>query len=282
MARRIVSTVSNALRVAIPILPMLLACNVFAAEQTETGPQSSSTLIQNGQAIFVRDCAFCHGRDAAGGGTGPDLTRSKLVEGDVAGDKIGPVTRNGRPEKGMPPFQLSQQQILQLASFIHYQKTKADSQQGGRRGVDAADLQTGNVEAGKKYFNGSGACSSCHAPTGDLAGVGKRYPPLELEERMLYPGQSRAYLNYAEEDERPRAPSTVTVTLSPDKIVTGKLSYHDEFTVALTDESGWYRSWPVSKVKYIIHAPAEAHVELLGKYTDDDIHNLMAYLQTLR
>jgi len=50
----------------------------------------------------------------------------------------------------------------------------------------------------------------------------------------------------------------------------------------MTDESGWYQSWPAGSIKYTIHAPAEAHAELLPKYTDDDVHNLMAYLQTLR
>ena len=74
----------------------------------------------------------------------------------------------------------------------------------------------------------------------------------------------------------------MTVTLPSGKTATGKLAYHDEFTIALVDESGWYRSWSVNHVKYRIDAPHEKHVDLLSKYTDDDIHNLMAYLQTLR
>ncbi len=77
------------------------------------------------------------------------------------------------------------------------------------------------------------------------------------------------------------APAKITVTLPSGKTITGKLAYRDEFTVGLKDESGWYRSWPAGQVKYTIDAPAEAHEALLGKYTDTDIHNLMAYLQTL-
>jgi len=113
-----------------------------------------------------------------------------VVVGDVAGDKIAAVVQNGRPQGGMPPFPFSQQQILELAAFLHAQKAKADLNPGGRRGVEAADLQSGNVEAGKRYFNGTGTCSSCHSPAGDLAGIARRYSPLELEERMLYPGKS--------------------------------------------------------------------------------------------
>jgi cytochrome c oxidase cbb3-type subunit 3 len=229
---------------------------------------AETKLIESGQAVFLQRCAFCHGRDAGGGETGPDLTRSKLVASDVGGDKIGEVVRAGRPSGGMPAFNLPAGEITALAAFIHEEKKLAESQKGGRRGVDDADLQTGNAAAGKSYFEGAGTCSKCHSPTGDLAGVATRYHGLKLEERMLYPSH---------------APASVTVTLPSGETVTGKLEYHDEFTVGLKDPAtGWYRSWPVSQVKYQIDAPAEAHAELLGKYTDDDIHNLMAYLQTLR
>ena len=227
----------------------------------------NAALVANGQTSFLQNCAFCHGRDAGGGETGPDLTRSKLVSTDVEGDKISPVILNGRPQNGMPPFRLPDQEIAGLVAFIHDQKTKADSQKGGRRGVDVADLQTGNAEAGKQYFNGPGTCASCHSPTGDLAGVAQRYEGLRLEERMLYPRGAKG---------------TVTVTLPDGQNLTGKLSYRDEFTIGMVDASGWYRSWPVSRIKYTVDAPAEAHANLLSKYNDDDIHNLMAYLQTLR
>jgi len=237
-----------------------------SATAKATPPTFAPALVEQGQSLFLQHCAFCHGRDAAGGETGPDLTRSTVVASDVNGDKIGTVVRNGRPDKGMPAFTLPDPQIAALVAFIHTEKIKAESQKGGRRGVDVADLQTGDVEAGKRYFNGAGTCSQCHSPTGDLAGVASRYRGLKLEQQMLYPRKARA---------------KITVTLPSGETVTGMLAYKDEFTVGLQDASGWYRSWPVSEVKYTIDAPAEAHADLLAKYTDDDIHNLMAYLQTL-
>ena len=168
------------------------------------------------------NAAFCHGRDAGGGEDGPDLTRSKLVAADVKGDKIAPVIRDGRPEHGMPRFALPEPEIAALVAFIHDQKTKAESQKGGRRGVDVADLQTGNAEAGKQYFNGAGKCASCHSPTGDLAGVAKRFEGLKLEERMLYPKGAKA---------------KVTVTLPSGETISGELAYHDEFIVGMCDAS---------------------------------------------
>jgi cytochrome c oxidase cbb3-type subunit 3 len=240
---------------------------------TSPGVQSAarksypSPLVQSGRDLFRQDCSFCHGRDAGGGETGPDLTRSKLVAEDVDGNKIAPVVRNGRPDKGMPRFDRSDQQIASLVAFIHPQQTLALTRNGGRRGVDVADLQTGNAEAGKRYFTGDGGCAACHSPTGDLAGIASRFRGLELEEQMLYPKHAK---------------SRVSVTLSSGQTITGTLTYLDEFTVGLTDATGTYRSWRTSDVQYKVDAPVNAHVELFSKYTDDDIHNLMAYLQTLR
>jgi cytochrome c oxidase cbb3-type subunit 3 len=189
------------------------------------------------------------------------------VTADVGGNQIGDVVLHGRPDKGMPAFPFSGDQISELAAFIHSQQTKAMAVSGKRKGVDVSDLQTGNVEAGKAYFNGAGGCSTCHSPTGDLAGIASRYEGLQLEERMLYPKDVK---------------SKVTVTLASGEKITGTLAYQDEFTVGLRDATGTYRSWPTSAVKVSVDAPVEAHVALFSKYTDDDIHNLMAYIQTLR
>jgi len=230
-------------------------------------PAQGSGLAEAGRALFQQNCAFCHGRDAMGGESGPDLTRSKLVLADVEGDKISVVVLNGRPEKKMPAFNFSSQEVLSIAAWIHEQVAAAEAHKGGRRGVEVADLQTGNVEAGRAYFNGAGGCTKCHSATGDLAGVASRYEGLQLEERMLYPEGAKSH---------------VTVTLASGEKLTGVLVYHDEFTIGLRDATGNYRSWPARKIRYTIDAPADGHVALFDKYTDDDIHNLMAYVQTLR
>src|SRR5439155_1146549 len=141
--------------------------------------------VRAGRPIFSAQCGFCHGRDAMGGETGPDLTRAPLVAADVRGDKIGPVVRNGRADKGMPAFSLGDADLAAAVAFIHDQKNKSESLTGGRRAVDVADLQTGDPKAGRIYFDG--ACSKCHAPSGDLAGIARRLEGLALLQRMLYP-----------------------------------------------------------------------------------------------
>jgi cytochrome c oxidase cbb3-type subunit 3 len=248
----------------------------------KTSPQPSANLpayspeqIQAGQTLFAGQCSFCHGRDAAGGEGGPDLTASELVAQDVHGDKIGPVVRNGRLDKGMPAFAPTDEQLATIVAFIHDRKAKA--KEGRRRTVDVTDLQTGSAEAGKRYFNGAGGCAKCHSATGDLAGIAGKFQGLELLRRMLYEEERRG----AGGGPTGTVP-TATVTLPSGQTVPGKLAYRDEFTIALIDASGWYRSWPASQVKSVVTNPLEAHAELLKKYTDEDMHNVLAYLQTLR
>jgi cytochrome c oxidase cbb3-type subunit 3 len=247
--------------------------------RTGTAQSYSPEQIEAGRPLFAAQCGFCHGRDAMGGESGPDLTRSGLVAEDVRGDKIGPVVRDGRTDKGMPPFSLAAGDLAAVVAFIHDQKTKGESQQGNRRNVDVSDLQTGNAEAGQRYFDGAGGCSKCHSPTGDLAGIAGRLKGLALLQRMLYPTGRGSGGGGAAPD---RLVTKVTVTLPSGQTVSGKLAYRDEFTIALTDSSGWFRSWPTSQVKFAVDNPLEAHIEQLGKYSDEDMHDVLAYLQTLR
>jgi cytochrome c oxidase cbb3-type subunit 3 len=237
--------------------------------QTATPQQYPAEQVEAGRTRFAAQCGFCHGRDAGGGEGGPDLTRSELVAADVRGDRIAPVVRSGR--QNMPGFALSDSDMTAIVAFIHDQKTQAEAAVGGRRSVDLLDLQTGNADAGKRYFDT--ACARCHSPTGDLAGVATRLQGLPLLQRMLYPGGQL---------RDPKRAAQVTVTLPSGQIVSGRLAYRDEFTIALTDAAGWYRSWPTKQVRFSVTEPLQAHVEQLGKYTDADIHDVLAYLQTLR
>ena len=230
--------------------------------------------IDTGRTRFAAQCGFCHGRDAAGGEGGTDLTRSTLVSEDVNGNTIGPLVRSGRPDKGMPAFTLPDADITAIVAFIHDQRDQAASATGGRRAVDLSDLQTGNADAGRRYFET--ACARCHSTTGDLKGVATRYVGLPLLQRMLYPGSGGRGAGPA-----PKPPA-VRVTQRDGQVVTGALAYRDEFTISITDANGWRRSWPTADVTFTVDDRLQAHVEQLGKYTDGDMHNVLAYLQTLK
>ena len=185
------------------------------------------------------------------------------------------MVRAGRPEKGMPAFPLSETEMAAMVAFIHDNKAKADATGGGRRTVDLEDLRTGDAEAGRRYFNGEGGCARCHSLTGDFASVASRYKGLALLQRMLYPGSGSGA-------GEPPTPPTLTVTTKAGQIVAGTLSYRDEFTISVTDAGRWTRSWPLDAVTISGDDPLRAHIDQLSKYTDRDMHNVLAYLQTLR
>lgn len=257
----------------------VLSASAPLSRQQAAAPAAPAS---TGDGLFAAQCGFCHGRDATGGQSGPDLTDSDLVDQDVNGDKIAPVVKGGRPEKGMPPFPaMSDGDLKKIVEFIHARKKAVDANPGRRRKVSAADLSTGSVDAGRAYFDGAGGCKTCHSPTGDLAGLSAKYRGLALMQRMLYPSPGNAVPPPPGEKRKPNA-ATATVTFASGQSVTGAIAYRDEFTIAITDSAGYYRSWPTSEVTISVKDPLQAHADLLPKYTDADIQNLYAYLQSLK
>ena len=239
--------------------------------KTVTPQVYTADQIRAGESKYISQCGFCHGRDAAGGEGGSDLTRSKLVAEDNRGDKIGAVVRAGRPDEGMQAFTLSDADLLAMVAFIHDQKTKAEALGGGRRSVEEMDLTAGNAEGGRRYFEEAGGCAGCHSATGDLKGVAAKYQGLVLLQRMLYPSGRPA----------PKRPQ-VTVSLASGQTVVAPLASEDEFTVVILDAAGARQTYQKADVKFKIDDPMSAHFDLLGKYTDDDMHNVFAYLDTMK
>jgi cytochrome c oxidase cbb3-type subunit 3 len=239
--------------------------------RTATPQTYSAAQVQAGELRFAAQCGFCHGRDAAGGESGPDLTRSELVAQDTRGDKIRPLLRTGRVDAGMPAFDLSSAESDAIIAFIHAQMEKLAALSGGRRSVQPSDLATGNAADGRAYFNGAGGCSGCHSATGDLAGVATRYRGLALLQRMLYPTGRPA-----------PAPPKAIVTLASGQTVIAPLDAQDEFTVTVLDPSGARQTYQRDAVNVTIENPISAHFAQLAKYTDSAMHNVFAYLDTLK
>jgi len=241
------------------------------------GPRLDEAAVERGRKIFLPNCGFCHGNDAHGK-SGPDLVRSALVLHDNKGDTIGPVIRNGRPERGMPAFgSLTPEQIADISTLLHSRAADVSN----RFAYKIGDLITGDPKKGSAFFNGRGDCSKCHSPSGDLARIATKYEPVELQRRMLYPAPNLIdeYLGKA---VKPSAPSKVTVHFSSGEVVSGTLDHLDEFTVSMHDSSGWYRSFSRDAVTLDVQDPRAEHAALLPKYTDDDMHDVLAYLETLK
>lgn len=238
-----------------------------ASRQTYTAAQ-----VREGEGRFSAQCGFCHGKDAAGGESGPDLTRAELVALDTNGDKLIPMIRAGRPNTGMPAFpNLSDSEMTAIVAFIHSQMEKFAELGGGRRSVEPSDLATGNAAAGRTYFEGAGKCASCHSATGDLAGIGKRLQGLNLIRRMLYPSGP------------PGAPQgRATFRLSSGQTVIAPVVGEDDFSITVLDPLGARQKYQKSAVKVTVDDPLSAHFDQLSKYTDAEMHHVYAYLESLK
>lgn len=244
------------------------ACAIGAQDPDDVRAQrADSAKDVPGKREFQQTCGFCHGPDGRGA-SGPDLLRSPLVNHDVNGNLIGQVVRSGRPEKGMPSFQLPEVEIRAIADFLHAEAhTAASVSQRVPTEYPVEKLLVGSAGAGKTYFQGPGHCSECHSTERDLAHIASKYKPIDLQSRIAFPSG---------------AESTATVTDREGRTFSGTLVFSDEFAVSLRDQAGWVHSWKRTEAKVDIHDPLAAHVKLLTTYTDKDLHNLFAYLETLK
>jgi cytochrome c oxidase cbb3-type subunit 3 len=239
-------------------------------------PPGDPAAIDRGKALFGVQCSFCHGSDARGGEGGPNLIRAEIVMRDQNGETIAPVVQNGRVDRGMPKFDLSAAQISDIAAFIHTFRVGGYDISRDR----PPTIVVGNAWAGEAYFKAT--CSGCHSATGDLKGLATKIDdPRSLQQTWLMPGGGGRGGGGGALTVRP---VTVTVTMPSGQKTEGRLERIDDFLVTLVDTEGLYRTirrdGETPKVE--IHDPLEPHKKLLGTYTDKDIHNLTAYLVTLK
>ena len=248
--------------------------------QGSRGPKFDQAVIARGRDGFRLNCASCHGIDARGTDLAPDLARSLLVLSDESGKEIGDFLKVGRTDRGMPAFTaLTQQEIADLATFLH-ERVEVSRDRTIQSG---ANILVGNAKAGQAYFNGAGRCSTCHSPTGDLKGIGSKYDPVALQDRFVNPRPGGGA--YARDPvEAPTKPPTVKVTTPAGQVISGTLVLVTDFHVTLIDAAGVRRSFsrendvPRVEVTY----PLQAHLDQMLKYTHKDMHDLTAYLVTLK
>jgi mono/diheme cytochrome c family protein len=232
--------------------------------------------IERGRNIYSTNCAFCHGADTRGGSSGPSLLRSAVVLDDKNGELIGPVVQAGRPDRGMPKFPLSSDQIADLAAFLHSFTVNGYDSSRQR----PATIVVGNAAAGEALFKTK--CTSCHSTTGDLQGLATRIAdPRTLQQSWLMPG-STVGRGGGPTPARSRPPTAV-VTLPSGQKFEGELERVDDFFVAIKTANGARRAFRTTDgTKVDVKDPLVAHRELLPTYTDPEIHNLTAFLVTLK
>jgi cytochrome c oxidase cbb3-type subunit III len=249
-------------------------------------PPGDPVVIARGQALFGINCKACHGGDLRGGDLGgPNLLRSALVLGDNHGEAIVPVIQKGRPSSQggppMPAFPLALADVQAIVEYIHSVEAKK-ANQGGPPPTPEKPLNilVGDPGRGKQYF--AAHCQSCHSADTDLKGIATRVSnPATLQDNWVAGRAGPPAAGAA-----PAARTQVKLTLNNGTTVQGTLKRVDDFTVSLTTAQGEYRSFtrqgPQGVRAVDMQDPLQQHRQLLTQYTDQDMHDVTAYLATLK
>src|SRR5438094_3688530 len=241
-------------------------------------PPAPPEQVARGQQLFKSNCSFCHGSDGRGGETGPNLVRDQVVLADQHGELIAPVVQNGIPSR-MPKLTLSATEIADIAAWLHSQPLS------DRGAPTTLDILVGSAKEGETYFNGAGHCTQCHSASGDLAAIGAKYDPKTIQNLIVSGGGGRSFgRRSAGVAPAKRPATTVTVTLPSGQAITGDLDHISAFVVALRAPDGTYKSFARhdSIPTVVVTNPLQWHIDMLPKWRDSDIHNLTAYLVTLK
>lgn len=235
-------------------------------------PMVDPKAVERAAPLYASDCRACHGPDARGTSDGANLVRSDVVLRDRYGSTLGPYLASAHP-RPLPP--LTGIQVLLLSHFL---RARVNDTLRGSPLFTPGDVLTGDAEAGESYFKGEGGCAACHSPAGDLSAIGRRMDPITIQQRFLFPN------NVASRRRSTPAPVvTVKVTTPDGETVSGPLVHLDDFYVSLRDASGAHRTIRRGRgVQVVKSDPYAAHVALLPRITDKTMHDVVAYLASLK
>ena len=247
-----------------------------------------------GRALWASHCIDCHGSQARGSDTGPNIIRTKTVNFDrsavEAGSVLGPFLKGGHPTQSKKPSaSFTDEEVVALANFV---RQRVNDTMRGSPIFTVGDILVGDAKAGEAYFQGEGGCATCHNATSrSLAGVATRFPaPVDLQQRMLFPaggGRGRGGRGRGGAPPGPAAAAvdrnavTVTIASPSGPSISGVLLEESDFYVTLRDSDGTVRvvrRTPGAKVTKTV--PLQAHIDLLDRITDKQIHDVVAYLET--
>lgn len=254
-----------------------------AAAQLTWGPteqhEVDAAAADRGRSVWAAECINCHGTNGRGDdGEGPMVVRSEMMARDRYGSHLGPFLKEGHPtQSGNPSASFTDDQVVALSHFIH--QRIFDTLRGSPL-FEIQDILTGDPEAGREYFVGAGQCTQCHDVDGDLAGIGARMEPPALQQRFLFPSSRRR------RRFRPGPPARktmVVLTLPSGQTISGEMEHLDDFNVALRDSDGQYHSFKRTEGLNVAQDnPYQAHIDLLDTVTDENIHDVVAYMETLK
>jgi cytochrome c oxidase cbb3-type subunit III len=252
----------------------------FPAQQREP---ADPAVASRGKALYEMHCQTCHAADLRGA-TGPNLLRSQSVLSDHEGELIEPVVHGSLPN--MKAIDLSAEDVKTLAIYIHdVVRTARNQGAPPREGVPVETTLVGDAAAGKAYF--AAKCATCHSVTGDLQNIGNRMPDAKALQNFWVSGgtvggssgRGRGGRGAAGDPRTPKA----TITLPSGGRVEGALVNIDDFVVTVAQQDGTLLTiHRDARTKVDVTDPMDAHRALWTVLTDKDMHDVTAYLATVK
>ena len=258
-------------------------------------PVVDAAAQERGRALWASHCIDCHGAQARGSDTGPNIIRTKTANYDrsapQAGSVLGPFLAAGHPTQSRKPSaSFTDDEVVALANFL---RARINDTMRGSPTFTVGDILVGDRKAGEAYFNGGGGCATCHTGERSLAGIATRIPAaVDLQQRMLFPNTGRGRGGRgrpgpAAAGGAAAAPDrnavTVTIAAPGQPPVSGALVEESDFYVTLRPADGIVRTVRRTPATTITRRnPLQAHIDLLDRITDAQIHDVVAYLETLK
>jgi cytochrome c oxidase cbb3-type subunit 3 len=256
-------------------------------QQIPRTPEVDQAAHDRGRAIWARECVDCHGSQARGSDTGPNIIRTKTVNFDrsspAAGSVLGPFLKAGHPtQSGKASATFTAEEVVALANFV---RQRVNDTMRGSPVFTVGDILVGDRAAGQKYFEGPGRCATCHNDSArSLAGIGSRIAaPVDIQQRMLFPGSGGGGRRGAAAAPTGATAITARVTPATGPEISGVLVEQSDFFVTLRQADGTIRAVRrAPDTKIVLTNPLQAHIDLLDVITDTQIHDLVAYLESLK
>lgn len=231
------------------------------------GPLPDKAAAALGRPLFQRNCAFCHGANARGA-IAPSLITSDVVLDDNRGEHLVPFLKKGRPEKGMPAFAtVPDSQLKDIAEYLHLQIEDV----ANRGAYHVLNILTGNPASGREYV--AAHCTTCHTMA-SFDHIADRYrSPDQLQRNWVWPDRSKD----------PQLAITADVTQSSGSTVQGRVTQISDFQITLIDKTGKTHTIDrTSSVKVDLHDPLAPHQAMIMTLPNSAMHDVTAYLETLR
>jgi len=244
-------------------------------------PTGDAEQIARGKQSYEINCRGCHGGDLRGGDIGgPNLLRSQIALSDRDGEHIVPVIQGSLAGSGMPAINMPPDAAKATAAYVRSVLATIGGQGKPPSSTEPTTIVVGNAAEGQAYF--AAKCTNCHSATGDLKGLAGRITDPKILQNTWVVGRAR--MGRGAGNRADAKPVTVTVRQQSGESVDGKLIRIDDFLVTLELADGTTQSFRregnVPKVE--VHDPLDAHRELLTVLSDKDMHDVTAYLVTLK